>query len=64
MPTLRVQAAQVEARIDALLVNASAPTDPVVVAECPAGEALRRLDVALAMLASRLENNLLDGFAV
>jgi hypothetical protein len=32
--------------------------------ETPAGEALRRLDLALEMLAERVEENLLDGFAV
>jgi hypothetical protein len=34
------------------------------VAAGPAGEALRRLDMALSMLSERLERNLLDGFAV
>jgi hypothetical protein len=34
------------------------------IADDPAGQALRRLDLALAMLSERLADNLLDGFAV
>jgi uncharacterized membrane protein YccC len=61
---LRRQAAQVEARIAAMLSGDAVPEGCDAVAAGPAGEALRRLDMALSMLSERLERNLLDGFAV
>jgi hypothetical protein len=65
LPALRIQAADVETRIAALLAGGVAPDGTAEQAvDGPAGQALRRLDLALAMLAERLETNLLDGFAV
>jgi uncharacterized membrane protein YccC len=61
---LRRQAAAIEARIAAMLSGQSPPAGLVDVADGPAGEALRRLDLALSMLSERLETNLVDGFAV
>jgi uncharacterized membrane protein YccC len=64
MAALRRQAAAVEARIAAMLSDQSPPAGLVESADGPAGEALRRLDLALSMLSDRLETNLVDGFAV
>jgi uncharacterized membrane protein YccC len=68
LPALRGQVAAVEARIAAMLAGGSAPDSVAEVAgriaDGPAGQALRRLDLALAMLSERLADNLLDGFAV
>ena len=64
LPELRAQAAQVEARIDALLADNAGPIDPAAAAPGTAGQALSRLNLALAMLAERLETNVMDGFAV
>jgi uncharacterized membrane protein YccC len=64
LPVLRAQAAAVEARIAALLAGDAAPEGMAAAVNEPAGQALRRLDLALSMLAERLETNLLDGFAV
>jgi len=63
LPALQRQAAWVEARIAAML-SGEAPPPMAEAVETPAGEALRRLDLALEMLAERVEENLLDGFAV
>ncbi|HEY0181353.1 MAG TPA: FUSC family protein [Rhodopila sp.] len=64
VPALRRQAAQVEARIAAMLAGTTLSEATAEAADGPAGEALRRLDLALVMLAERLKTNLLDGFAV
>jgi uncharacterized membrane protein YccC len=64
LPVLRRQATGVEARIAAMLAGQPAPQTATEVADGPAGEALRRLDLALSMLSERLETNLVDGFAV
>jgi hypothetical protein len=68
LPTLRGQVAAVEARIAAMLSGSNAPDSTAEIADRiadgPAGQALRRLDLALAMLPERLADNLLDGFAV
>jgi uncharacterized membrane protein YccC len=64
MAALRRQAAAVEARIAAMLSGQSPPAVTVDSVDGPAGEALRRLDLALSMLSERLETNLVDGFAV
>jgi uncharacterized membrane protein YccC len=61
---LRRQAAGVEARIAAMLAGDAVPAGCDAVADEPAGQALRRLDLALSMLSERLERNVLDGFAV
>jgi hypothetical protein len=47
-----------------MLSGGSAPDDAAEIADGLAGQALRRLDLALAMLSERLADNLLDGFAV
>jgi Fusaric acid resistance protein-like len=66
LPALRGQVAMVEAQIEAMLTDGNAPEadHSAEVADSPAGEALRRLDLALAMLSERLAGNVLDGFAV
>jgi hypothetical protein len=64
LPALRGQAARVEARIAAMLAGTTLPEIVMEAADSPAGEALRRLDLALAMLSERLDANLLDGFAL
>ncbi len=64
LAVLRRQATGVEARIAAMLAGQPAPQTATEVADSPAGEALRRLDLALSMLSERLETNLVDGFAV
>jgi hypothetical protein len=66
LPALRGRLAAVEAQIAAILSNGRAPRfhRSAEIADDPAGQALRRLDLALAMLSERLADNLLDGFAV
>jgi hypothetical protein len=66
LPALRGQLAAVEAQIAAILSNGGVPEADrsTTVADDPAGQALQRLDLALAMLSERLADNLLDGFAV
>ena len=64
LPALHAQAAHVGARIDALLADEPSLTCPVAAVPGAAGQALSRLDLALAMLAERLETNVVDGFAV
>jgi hypothetical protein len=64
LPALHRQAAAVEARLAAMLAGTKLPAAEMDVADGPAGEALRRLDLALSMLSERLDANLLDGFAL
>jgi uncharacterized membrane protein YccC len=64
LTALRRQAAAVEARIAAMLSGGLAPGPTAKVADGPAGHALLRLDLALAMLSERLVANVMDGFAV
>jgi len=64
LAALRRQAASVELRIAAMLSGGKAPDTAVQVADGPAGVALLRLDLALAMLSERLDANVMDGFAV
>jgi uncharacterized membrane protein YccC len=64
LPALRAQVAAVDARIAAMLAGGGVPDRATQVADDPAGQALQRLDLALAMLSDRLAANLLDGFAV
>jgi uncharacterized membrane protein YccC len=64
LAALRRQAAAIEARIAAMLSGQSPPAVTADSVDGPAGEALRRLDLALSMLSERLETNLVDGFAV
>jgi uncharacterized membrane protein YccC len=64
LASLQRQAAGIQARIAALLAGEAAPPATAEIAQGPAGEALRRLDLALSMLDERLKANVLDGFAV
>jgi uncharacterized membrane protein YccC len=64
LAALRRQAAAVELRIAAMLSGGKAPEPAGQVADGPAGQALLRLDLALAMLSERLAANVMDGFAV
>jgi uncharacterized membrane protein YccC len=69
LPTLRAQFAGVDARIAAVLSECTAPESiaPAGVTTISDGlveQALLRLDLALAMLAERLADNPVDGFAV
>jgi uncharacterized membrane protein YccC len=73
LAVLRDQAARVDARIAALLADGAlgrtaatfdGPAGDVLADDGPAGLALLRLDLALAMLSARLADNLVDGFAL
>jgi uncharacterized membrane protein YccC len=64
LAALRAQVAAVDARIAAMLSDRAAADSPAEVAVGPAGQALLRLDLALAMLSERMADNLVDGFAV
>jgi uncharacterized membrane protein YccC len=64
LAVLRRQAAAVESRIAAMLSGGRVPDPAGKVADGPAGQALLRLDRALAMLSERLAANVMDGFAV
>ena len=61
---LRAQTAGIDARIAAMLADCPAPDNAPEISDSRAGQALRRLDLALAMLSDRLADNLVDGFAV
>jgi uncharacterized membrane protein YgaE (UPF0421/DUF939 family) len=64
LAALRGQVAAVDARIAAILAQGRAPDITAEPFDGAAGQALVRLDLALAMLAQRLADNLVDGFAL
>jgi len=47
-----------------MLSDGTAPDSAAEISVGPAGQALLRLNLALAMLSERLADNLVDGFAV
>jgi uncharacterized membrane protein YccC len=61
---LQQAAARIEARIDGLIAGTSVWEANVEIAASPAGAALQQLNLALDLLSERLDDNLLEAFAV